>query len=76
MFFSGCPYTMCTVQYNISMFLHLIYPNWSASPRAIASSPFASDNYVDLSKASANKVYSNGGAKAIRIFSSLHHCIQ
>jgi hypothetical protein len=71
--FYGFPYTMCTVQYSISTFLLLIYPNWSASPRAIASSPFASDNYVDLSKASANQVYSNGGAKAIRFFP---HCIQ
>jgi len=66
MFFYGCPYTMCTVQYNISMFLLLIYSHWSASPRTIASFPFASDKYVDLSKASANQPY--GGAKAISFF--------
>ncbi len=72
MFFYGCPYTMCTVQYNISMFLLLIYSHWSASPRTIASFPFASDKYVDLSKASASQVNSYGGAKAIRFFP---HCI-
>ncbi len=59
-------HTMCTVQYSISVFLLLIYPIWSASPRTIASFPFASDNYVAVSKASANQ--GNGGAKAIRFF--------